>query len=331
MEDKRVLDYADGFAAFMQSGTKLSERSREIYVRELKLFARNVENPLVEDLSPQTLLQWNQTLYDAGAATATMGLKHNAIRRFFDYLEQFGASEEASNHAGRLLRSLKRLQTPKDREPPRTPFALDDEQVSKILEAARGHLGTGPRDRAMIHLLWAGGLRRAELRNLCLDDLDITERLATVTGKGAKTRTIVYDPACKADLVAWLELRLKWNVRTDEQHVFVSARGGPLHLNYISAIVRNTAKEAGLRKAVWTHIFRHTSVTRMADRNENVLEIAAFHGHENINTTKGYYHPDVQRLKAMYDRVTGPRRKKTAARAPEEEESEGVAQDDPAQ
>lgn len=316
MEAKRLLDYAESFSAYMRSGTNLSERSRTLYAYELTLFARNVENPLLSDLAPSTLLQWNQMLYDAGAAVATMDLKHNALKKFLDYLEEF----EGSEHAGRLLRSLKRLHAPRDREPPRQPFALNEEQVSKMLEAAGARLGRGLRDRAIVHLLWASGVRRAELRDLLLDDLDITDRLASVTGKGAKTRTVVYDAGCQDDLVKWLELRLYWRVRTDEQHVFVSAKGGPLTLNYISEIIRTVAQEAGLRKEVWTHIFRHSSITRMANSGANVLEVAAFHGHENINTTKGYYHPDVKRLKAMYDRATKPRRKGPPAHAVGDEE-----------
>ena len=322
----RVLDYAAGFSAYMQSGTNLSQRTRQLYTYELTLFARNVENPLLDDLTPQTLLQWNQMLFDAGAATATMNVKHNALKKFLDYMEQFAASEEAGNHAARLLRSLQRLQTP-DRPPPRTPFALEEGQVSQMLEAAGARLGTGPRDRAMIHLLWATGVRRAELRNLLLDDLDITERLATVTGKGTKTRPVVYDSLCQADLVAWLDLRLHWTVATDEQHVFVSVKGGPLNLDYISTIVRNIAKEAGLRKEVWTHIFRHTSVTRMANSGENVLEVAAFHGHENINTTSGYYHPDVKRLKTMYDRMTTGKKRRQGQQAPVEGSDEDLDRD----
>jgi integrase/recombinase XerC len=308
MEAKQVLDYTHSFTSYMESATNLSPRTRELYAYEVTLFARNVGNPLLNDLSPQTLLQWNQMLYDAGCATATMDLKHNALRKFFDYLEEFPENKEAGEHAGRVLKALKRVHTPKDRQPPRTPFSLDEEQVSKILEAAGARLGTGRRDRAMIHVFWATGIRRAELRNLLLDDLDITERLATVTGKGAKTRTVVYDSDCQEDLVKWLELRLHWRVRTDEQHVFVSVRGGPLHLESISAIVRKTAKDAGLRREVWTHIFRHSSITRMANGGGDILEVAAFHGHENINTTKGYYHADVGRLKAMYDRVTKTRK-----------------------
>lgn len=323
-EGKRLLDYAASFSSYMQSGTNLSPRTREVYSYELNLFARKMGNPLINDLSSQTLLQWNQMLYDAGAATATMDLKHNALRRFFDFMEQFAATEEAGNHAGRLLRSLKRLQTPKGRKSSRTPFSLNEEQGSKMIEAAGRRLGIGPRDRAIVHLFWAAGIRRAELRDLVLDDLDITERLATVTGKGSKTRNIVYDSACQEDLVNWLDVRLHWPVRPEEQHVFVSVKGGPLHLNYISDIIRNTAKEAGLRKDVWTHIFRHSSVTRMADRGENVFEVAAFHGHENINTTKGYYHPDVKRLKAMYDRGTTGKKRRQGRQIPVEAPDEDL-------
>ena len=87
MEGKRVLDYAEGFSSYMQSATSLSPRTRTMYAYEVTLFARNIENPLLDDLSPQTLLAWNQMLYNAGAAANTMGTKQNALRRFLSYLE----------------------------------------------------------------------------------------------------------------------------------------------------------------------------------------------------------------------------------------------------
>jgi integrase/recombinase XerC len=323
---KRLLDYASGFAAYMQSGTNLSERTRQLYAYELTLFARNVENPLLTELSPQTLLQWNQMLYDAGAAVNTISSKHSAVKKFLDYLEEFPEDKETGEHAGRLLRSLKRLHTPRDREPPRKPFSLDEGQVSKMLQAAGARLGRGPRDRAMVHLLWAAGIRRAELRDLLLDDLDMSERLATVTGKGAKTRTIVYDADCKEDLVKWLELRLYWRVPTDEQHVFVSVQGGPLALNYIGEMVREIAKEAGLRKEVWTHLFRHTRVTALLNKGMALQEVASFVGHTNVQTTMGYYHQDTGRLKDSYDRAMKPKRTKGA---PAHTTEEPTPDDDP--
>ena len=95
-------------------------------------------------------------------------------------------------------------------------------------------------------------------------------------------------------------------------------------MNYISNIISRVAKDAGLRKEVWTHLFRHTSVTRMANSNENVLEVAAFHGHENINTTKGYYHPDVKRLKSMYDRMTTGKKGRQEQQRPVEESDQDL-------
>ena len=328
MVDKRIMDYAASFSAYMRSGTNLSPRSRELYSDEFRLFAQNVENPFLADLTPQTLLQWNQMLYDAGAAVATMDIKRKAVKKFLDYLEEF----EDSEHAGKLLRSLKRLHAPRDREPPRKPFSLTEEQVAKMLEAAGARLGTGPRDRAIVHLLWATGMRRAELGNLLLDDLDITARLATATGKGSngkgsKTRTVVYDALCKADLVKWLELRLYWRVRTDEQHVFVSAKGGPLNLAYICELIRTVAQEAGLRKEVWTHLFRHSRITALLNKGMALQDVATFAGHTKIQTTLGYFHQSPGQLKKEYDKATTPRQKGTPARTVGEteagDESEG--------
>lgn len=152
MESKRTLDYTDGFTSYMQSGTDLSQRTRELYTCELTLFARNLENPLLNDLSLQTLLAWNQMLYDAGAAANTMAVKHNALRRFLSYLEKF----DNSDHARQLLRVVKDLQTPRDRELPGKPFVLEEEQVTKMLDAAGKAIGRGPRDRAVIHVLGSG-------------------------------------------------------------------------------------------------------------------------------------------------------------------------------
>jgi integrase/recombinase XerC len=152
-------------------------------------------------------------------------------------------------------------------------------------------------------------MRRAELPNLCLDDLDLRPCLATVTGKGEKTRTVVFDALCLADLERWLEGRAQCRVSSEVKNVFISADGRPLHLNTISMLVRSIAKAAGLRKAVWTHLFRHTSVTRLLEQGMQLQDVAALHGHASFNTTAGYVHPDPARLKKEYDRVTRGRGK----------------------
>ena len=318
MADKRLLDYADSFAAYMQSATPLSPRTRKMYIYELGLFARNTENPLLEDLSPQILLAWNQMLYDAGAAANTMAGKQNALRRFLSYLEEFPEDKEAGDHAAQLLKVAKRLTTPTDREPPRKPFALDEGQVTKMLDTAgRAIGGKGPRDRAIIHLFWATGLRCAELADVRLHELEIPERLGNIRGKGAKVRTVVFDAACQADLAKWLEVRAICKVQPGVDTVFISVSGQPLDVSSISKIIRETAKAAGLRKEVWTHVFRHSAITRLLERGMALQDVATFAGHSNIQTTLKYFHQDPGRLKDAYDKVTKPRRKRQQEETPD--------------
>lgn len=338
MVGKRILDYADSFAGYMESANvrsrrNLSPRTRQLYSQELVLFARNVDNPLLEDLSPETLLKWNQMLNDAGAAVNTMGAKHNALRHFLSYLEAFPEDKEAEDHARRLLRTATQLGTPTDREPPRKPFVLEEEQVIKMLEAAgKARGGRGVRDRAIIHVLWATGLRCAELADLRLDDLGLSERMANVTGKGSKTRLVVFDAACQADLGKWLEVRAHNRIQSGVDHVFVTVRGRPLSTNDISRTIRAVAKAAGLRKDVWTHVFRHSSITTLLRRGMPLQDVAIFHGHGNVQTTMRYYHQDVTQLRDVYDRATKPRRRGPPARAVEETVlDESVGQDDPSQ
>ena len=319
MESKRVLDYLDDFAAFMQSSTHLAPRTRQLYSLELRLFARAVENPLLDDLTPHTLLVWNQMLYDAGAAANTMAGKHNALRRFLSYLEEFPENKEAGELAGQLLKVAKRLNTPTDREPPRKPFALDEGQVTKMLDAAgRAFGGRGPRDRAIIHVFWATGLRCAELADLRLDGLDLPERIANITGKGNKVRTVVFDAACQADLAKWLEVRAVCKIQPGVDNLFISVSGRPLLTTDLSRTIRETAKAAGLRKEVWPHIFRHSALTRLLDKGMALQNVASFAGHSNVQTTMRYFHQDPTKLRDEYDRVTKPRRRRPAAGAVDE-------------
>lgn len=326
MEGKRVLDYAEGFSSYMQSATSLSPRTRTMYAYEVTLFARNIENPLLDDLSPQTLLAWNQMLYNAGAAANTMGTKQNALRRFLSYLEEFPDNKEAGEHAGQLLKVAKRLTTPTDREPPRKPYALDEGQVTKMLDVAGKALGgRGARDRAIIHVLWATGLRCAELAKLRLDHLDLPERIASITGKGDKVRTVVFDAACQSDLATWLEVRAICKIQPGVDNVFISVSGRPLLTTDLSRTVREIAKAAGLRKDVWTHIFRHSRITALLERGMALQNVATFAGHSNVQTTMHYFHQDPTKLRDEYDRVTKSRRRGPPARAVEQVESD----DDP--
>ena len=294
-----VNSQIEGFRRYMETASDLSEWSRTRYAYEVEQFFKLVGKGLAQ-LTPRDILDWNAMLQDGGAARGTVGQKRAALRQFFTFLEEF----EENEHAGRLLRAMNHLKMPPALAPRREAYALTEDQVESILDAAAERPGVGQRDRALIHFLWATGARRAELRNLTLPNLALEDRLANVVGKGDKPRTVVFDSACQADLVRWLEARATWEVGPEVLEVFVSAFGSHLNLNTIGTIVREAGERAGLRKGLWTHIFRHSRLTSLLNGGMSIQDTAVFAGHSDPATTLGYFHQGAGELKSRYDRAT---------------------------
>jgi site-specific recombinase XerD len=291
----------EAFRRYMATASDLSEGTRTRYAYEVGQFFKLVEGKGVDQLSARDILDWNSILQEGGASQGTVGQKRAALRQFFQYLEEF----EQDEHAGRLLRAMNHLKMPTALAPRREPYALTEDQVQRLLDAAAERPGVGIRDRAIIHFLWATATRRAELRNLTLPDLDLEDRVASVVGKGDKRRNVVFDAACQEDLARWLEVRATWEIAPEVQEVFVSAFGRQLNINTVGNIVRECGERAGLRKELWTHIFRHSRLTGLLNGGMSIQDTAVFAGHSDPATTLGYFHQGAGELKSRYDRATG--------------------------
>jgi integrase/recombinase XerC len=299
MSALKLSEHVPGFLAYLEN-TRLSPLTKKCYVHELRLFAGYVRDCTVEELSPAVLLGWHGSLAKSKLAYSTCNQKRAALRKFLDYLDQF----EESDQAAKLLRALDRLQVPGDKKPRREPYPLEDVTLTRLLVRAGLHVISGGRDVAILRFMWAAGVRRAEVASLLFDNVDLEERVATVVGKGDKERLVVFDEKCQRSLDLWLRIREEsWPKREGVDTFFITIDGYQMKPDSVSAVFSTCAEEAGLKGQVWPHLFRHSSITRMANSGANILEVAAFHGHENVNTTKGYYHADVTSLKAMYDRA----------------------------
>ena len=312
-----ITGHIEGFKAYLESSTELGETTKGRYPYEVGLFARSVGDQPVENLTPRMLLDWNIMLHQAGAAHGTVGQKHAAVKKFLEYLSKFESSETAKV----LLDALREIKIPRNGQAVREAYALDEDQVGKILEAAGTRPGVGVRDRALVHFIWATGVRRAEACDALLPGLDLEARTASVVGKGDKARVVLFDDPCRQDLTTWLDLRPSWSPQVD--NVFISALGGPLGKNSLSKLVREAAGRAGLRKGVWTHVFRHSRITALLNRGMSLQEAAVLAGHANIQTTMHYYHEDLGQLRESYDRATGPRRRRRRGDGTETGESDG--------
>ena len=132
-------EHVQAFERYMETSTTLLPRTRTRYAYEVRRFAKIMGVATLEDITPALLLQWNTMLHDAGGATSTVQQKHSALLKFFTSLEF-----EESERAGQLLRALHRLSPPRATPPRRETYALEDEQVQRIIQAAGARPGVGP-------------------------------------------------------------------------------------------------------------------------------------------------------------------------------------------
>src|SRR4029077_4239167 len=159
----------------------------------------------------------------------------------------------------------------------------------------------GLRDRAIIELLYASGLRISELANARLENLDSEGRILRVVGKGNKTRLVpVGRKACEA-LASYLSMeRPRLVKRRSGSEIFLSERGTKLTTARIWQIVKKHARQSGLEKNIYPHLLRHSFATHLLSNGADLRIIQEMLGHADISTTQVYTHVDQQRLKAVH-------------------------------
>jgi integrase/recombinase XerC len=226
-----------------------------------------------------------------GLGRKSQGRALAALRAFFRWACRVG--EARSNPAARV-------RTPKA---PRTlPRHLLPGEVESLLEAPAGDDPATRRDRALLELLYAAGLRVAELVSLDWDDLDLAERVLRVLGKGGKERMVPFGRPAREALVAWRERwgELRGATAGDGEPVFLNARGGRLTDRSVRRILDRWVAATATARGVHPHTLRHTFATHLLERGADLRAIQELLGHASLATTQRYTHVDVERLLGVY-------------------------------
>lgn len=181
------------------------------------------------------------------------------------------------------------------------PETLNELQVEQLLESVDTKAPLGLRDRAMLELLYASGLRISELAGARLENLNLEEGIIRVLGKGNKTRLVPVGKKACAALAVYLERERPLLVRRRSgSEVFLSRRGSRLTTVRIWQIVKTVAKRSGLEANVYPHLLRHSFATHLLSNGADLRIIQEMLGHADIATTQIYTHVDQQRLKAVH-------------------------------
>jgi integrase/recombinase XerC len=250
----------------------------------------------LQTLEPAQVRRFIAMLHAKGLSPRTLALTVSAWRGFYRWLARhrgFGANPVLGIRAPKAARPL--------------PKALSVESTEQLLGGGEDDPAL-IRDRAMFELLYSSGLRLGELVALNADDgrLDLREGEVTVTGKGAKTRSVPIGAAARAALAAWLAVR---QAAPGEKALFVGARGRRIAAGTVGARLRRWAQRRGLRERVHPHMLRHSFATHVLQSSQDLRAVQEMLGHASISTTQVYTHLDYQALAKVYD-AAHPRAKK---------------------
>lgn len=181
---------------------------------------------------------------------------------------------------------------------------LTREEVLKILEAPDPFTATGLRDRAILETFYGTGIRSSELSNLTPDDVDTEERvLRVVRGKGRRDRMVPLTRAAAEAIELYLAKARGELVRREKRFLFLQNRGSRMDSSTLNRIVRQRAAEAGVKKRVTCHTFRHSVATHLLKGRADIRHIQALLGHASLATTQRYTHVELRDLKEVIRRA----------------------------
>lgn len=181
------------------------------------------------------------------------------------------------------------------------PETLHAGELVKLLESIDPAQPLGRRDRAILELFYASGLRLTELCQARLETLDTEDGFLRITGKGGKTRIVRVGHKALEAIADYLKNERPSLVRKKtSSHIFISVRGGALSPDRVRQIVKERAKLAGIDQNVYPHLLRHSFATHLLEGGADLRVIQELLGHADIATTQIYTHVDRQRLKAVH-------------------------------
>lgn len=181
------------------------------------------------------------------------------------------------------------------------PDTLSFEAVANLLESIDTSKKLGKRDKAILELFYASGLRLSEICQLRLESYDQEEGMVRVTGKGNKTRVVPVGVAAQKSIELYLVAeRSELVTPKTSSHVFISVRGGGLSTDRIRSIVKQRAAAAGIQTKMYPHLLRHSFATHLLENGADLRVIQEMLGHADISTTQIYTHVEQKRLKGIH-------------------------------
>jgi integrase/recombinase XerD len=243
-------------------------------------------------LERREIRSWVVWMQEEGYAPASIGRKLSALRSFFRYLVR----ED-------VLASSPLLLVPAPKQRTSLPRVLTVDEMERLLEAPDRVTPLGLRDRCLLEVMYATGLRVSELLSLRLDDIDWGRRSVQVLGKGAKERIVLLGDLATDALERYVHHGRPALLRGPVDALFLSNLGRPLSVRGFHVILQQHAQQAAIDKHITPHTLRHSFATHLLEGGADLRSVQDLLGHSHLSTTQVYTHVSEGYLRDVYHRA----------------------------
>lgn len=287
----------------------LSPKTIASYSFDLKQFGAFVgTQTTVTEITIQCIEQWIVALQTQGYCASSIRRKIASVRGYFTYYKNRGVIQRSPCEGLRLrLQETRRLTPVIADEDLQTIMEYAQERVKKSEKASFGKRMLALRDRAIIRLLIATGMRVGELVAICQSRLSLTAGEIRIIGKGNKERlAFLVDEQDYTQIAEYMVLRIGMQLSHD--NVFVNHRGNALTTEGVRRIIKTIAADCNIQSRITPHMFRHTAATRFLENGADLRVVQVFLGHASIRSTERYTHVSSSHLRAVIGRCHPLRR-----------------------
>jgi integrase/recombinase XerD len=279
-------EWVDRFLKYMRIEKGVADNTIQSYKHDLAMYCSHLGKTDVLRAEPSNVSGFLKFLYGRKLKPRSATRAFAAVRGLHKFLILEKATAENPTASVEQPRWWKPL-----------PNVLALEEVDKLLAAPNTDTAKGIRDRALLELLYATGLRVSELVGLKMDGVNLDAGFVRCMGKGSKERIVPMGASASAAISAYLASR---KVRKPIDYLFLNNRGGKLSRSGFWRILQAYGVQAGIKKKLTPHVLRHSFATHLLERGADLRAVQTMLGHSNISTTEIYTHVMRERLKEIY-------------------------------
>lgn len=286
----QIIDAVDSYKQYLYSERGLSKLTIDNYMDDLKLFHLAFPNiEYTDDYSGYEITDFMALQAQEGRSTATIIRRLSSVKNYFLFLKREGL----------FKRKLPLIETPK--KGTRYPTVLSKEEVEELLEAPNINKADELRDKAMLEIMYASGLRVSELLNLKMGQINFEQGIIRLVGKGGKERLVPIGEYALSYLAKYEKEVRRNNKGHRTPHLFLNRFGKQLSRQYFFMRIKRYAEAAGISVNISPHTLRHCFATHLLENHASLRAVQEMLGHASIATTQIYTHVSSERIISAYD------------------------------